>query len=375
MTSPAVTLSGSAIDTIFSGATYTDSGASWTDNVDGTGDILTFNSGTLNTSVTGSYIVEYFYVDAAGNTGSVTRTINVIEPDVTAPVITLNGTTPETIAHGSTYTDLGATWTDNVDGTGTISAFNSGTLDTNSVGSYIVEYFYVDGAGNTGSVTRTINVTDQTAPVVSLNGIGIISLNIGTNYIDAGANWLDNVDGSGTVVASGTVNTGALGTYILTYTKTDAAGNTSSITRTVNIIDAIAPVITLIGSGNITVNIGSGYIDAGASWIDNVDGSGTLVASGTVNTGALGTYILTYIMTDAAGNIATPVTRTVTIASGALPVITLVGSGTQTISQGATYMNPGATAFDAEDGVIPVTSGSMTLMVRVTDPVFPAAST
>jgi len=58
---------------------------------------------------TGTYIIEYVHVDAAGNTGSITRTVNVIEPlpvDSTPPVVTLVGFDPETVAQGSVYTDV-----------------------------------------------------------------------------------------------------------------------------------------------------------------------------------------------------------------------------------------------------------------------------
>ena len=128
---------------------------------------------------TGTYIVEYFYVDAAGNTGSITRTINVIEPDLIAPVVTLVGFDPETIAQGSVYSELGADWTDNVDGSGNIfigtyadtGSFQfSGSVNALLVGTYVREYLKVDSSGNTGSITRTVNVTDQTAPVVTLFG-------------------------------------------------------------------------------------------------------------------------------------------------------------------------------------------------------------
>jgi len=38
---------------------------------------------------------------------------------------------------------------------------------------------------------------------------------------------------------SGSVNTGVVGTYILEYTYTDAAGNVgNTVTRTVNVVDA-----------------------------------------------------------------------------------------------------------------------------------------
>lgn len=90
--------------------------------------------------------------------------------DFVAPAVTLSGISPETVAQGSVYVDSGATWTDNVDGLGVITAATSGSVNTAVVGTYYLEYTHTDTSGNTGNtVIRTVNVTDQTAPVVTLN--------------------------------------------------------------------------------------------------------------------------------------------------------------------------------------------------------------
>ena len=53
----------------------------------------------------------------------------------------------------------------------------SGSVNTLIVGTYILEYTYVDAGGNTGNIViRTVNVTDKTAPVVTLVGLAIISV-------------------------------------------------------------------------------------------------------------------------------------------------------------------------------------------------------
>ncbi len=69
-------------------------------------------------------------------------------------------------------------------------------------------------------------------------------------------------------------------------------------------LDSVAPVITLKGMNPDTVNVGSGvYADSGATAMDNIDGDITanIVVSGSVNTAAIGTYVLTYKVTDAWG--------------------------------------------------------------------------
>lgn len=90
--------------------------------------------------------------------------------DATAPVTTVTGSGAITIAHGSTYTELGATWSDLLDGTGTLVLPNSGSVNTSILGVYTLQYWKIDAAGNTGSTaTRTVTVTDQTAPVITLS--------------------------------------------------------------------------------------------------------------------------------------------------------------------------------------------------------------
>ena len=54
-------------------------------------------------------------------------------------------------------------------------------------------------------------------------------------------------------------------TYVITYTATDASGNTGTATRTVTVVDTTAPVVTVTGDTSVTVELGSTYTDAGAT--------------------------------------------------------------------------------------------------------------
>ena len=75
-------------------------------------------------------------------------------PDTVFPVITILGDNPATVELGSSYTDAGAT----SDGGETVST--SGSVDTNTVGSYDITYSATDAAGNTSTATRIVNVVD-----------------------------------------------------------------------------------------------------------------------------------------------------------------------------------------------------------------------
>jgi hypothetical protein len=95
-----------------------------------------------------------------GGTGSST-------PDTEAPVITLNGNNPATVSIGSTYTDLGAVVTDNVDTNlgftvsldgGATTTLDQLNVDTATSTTHTIIFSATDQAGNTGTATRTVVV-------------------------------------------------------------------------------------------------------------------------------------------------------------------------------------------------------------------------
>ncbi|MDA7560020.1 leucine-rich repeat protein, partial [bacterium] len=77
-------------------------------------------------------------------------------------------------------------------------------------------------------------------------------------------------------------------------------------------------MITLVGDASVNQEAGTTYTDAGANVTDSFDGTLTVTTSGTVDVNTAGTYTLTYTATDAAGNAATAVTRTVDVVSSGI---------------------------------------------------------
>ncbi|MDA7812700.1 gliding motility-associated C-terminal domain-containing protein, partial [Flavobacteriaceae bacterium] len=99
------------------------------------------------------------------------------------------------------------------------------------------------------------------------------------------------------------------------YNVTDANSNAATqVSRTVNVVDTTAPVITLLGDATVTIEVGSTYSDAGATANDNYDGNITssIVISGTVDTCLVGEVYITYNVTDSNGNEA-EIIRTVVV--------------------------------------------------------------
>jgi hypothetical protein len=178
-----------------------------------------------------------------------------------------------------------------------------------------------DAAGNAASqVSRTVTITpDVTVPVITLLGETEVSLELGSTYTDAGATALDNIDADITanIAVVSTVDVDTVGTYTVTYNVSDAAGNAASqVSRTVNITpDVTIPVITLLGETEVSLELGSTYTDAGATAADNIDGDLTanIAVVSTVDVDMVGTYTVTYNVSDTAGNAAVQVLRTVEV--------------------------------------------------------------
>jgi len=126
----------------------------------------------------------YTFTNVAYGTGYyVMQTVNGVESDpsgtvdvgedTTKPVITRNGSAALRITVGDTYTDDGATASDNVDGNLTGSIATTGTVDTTTPGEYTIRYNVSDAAGNTAEeVTRVVTVAP--AAVTATGGTNTI---------------------------------------------------------------------------------------------------------------------------------------------------------------------------------------------------------
>ena len=172
------------------------------------------------------------------------------------------------------------------------------------------------GGGSSSSAPVNPPASDTTPPTITMVGAEAINHEQGTAYDDQGASASDSVDGAVSVSSSGEVGNTA-GVYTITYSASDAAGNTATATRTITVADTQPPVISLIGDSEVSHEQGANYIDAGASASDLVDGDVEVLISGDVDD-EVGEYTVTFTATDAADNAATQ-TRLVTVVSSDTP--------------------------------------------------------
>jgi len=207
----------------------------------GGGEIATGTNPTVSLAP-GTHVIDLVVNDGTVDSAPDQVIIIVVE-DVTPPALTLNGAAEITLECSiDTYTEAGATAIDECDGAVTVSV--TGSVDASAVGDYTLTYTATDVAGNSAQATRLVHVVDTTPPVVTLNGAAELTLEAAVDsYEEAGATAMDACDGAIVVAITGSVDTSAVGDYTLTYTATDAAGNSAQVTRQVHVVDTTPPTI------------------------------------------------------------------------------------------------------------------------------------
>ncbi|WP_462152936.1 immunoglobulin-like domain-containing protein [Pseudoalteromonas xiamenensis] len=364
---PVLTLTGGTATRVGLGETFVDPGFSALDNVDGDVTAKVAVSGSVDTSKLGSYTLIYNVSDAAGNSATATRTVSVV--DTTAPVLTipLATTVAATDASGTAATNTlvaaflaGATANDALDG---VLAVTNDAPAVLPLGANTITFEAVDSSGNRASQTAVLTIADQTKPVLTLNGSNAITLAVGEVYSELGANAVDNVDGdiSNKVTVSGTVDSAAVGVYTVTYTVSDAAGNSTSVTRSVSVQDASAPVVTppsdlvvaaVDANGTAASDSAIATFLAGATALDTVDGNlSAQISHDAPTVFPVGVTQVTFRVTDGAGNTGTA-RASVTVADQTKPELVLSNGNTLVLSVGEAFVEPGYTAQDNVDGDI-----------------------
>src|SRR5579872_3747103 len=306
--------------------------------------------------------------DAASN-GNVLSNASSISCDSTAPVLSVNNQTT-----ASTQPTITGTSNDSVDVSVTINsktytaAVSAGiwsvtvpAADALTDGVYPVLVSSTDQAGNIGTASGILTV-NTTAPTLSVNPFAENAATI-TGSTDPGATVtvtvngtsIDaSVDGAGGWSADlGTITPD--GTYPLQVAATNSLGTQALISKTL-IIDTTPPVITLLGSPDVTIQVFSTYTDAGATALDNIDGdiSSGIAVNSNVDPNTIGDYTVTYSIRDAAGNAATPQTRAVHVVpqhNGTLAITVTVNGGTATPDQFTFSVNAGGNTPSDPSGV------------------------
>lgn len=217
----------------------------------------------------------------------------------------------------------------------------SGSVDTNTPGSYTLTYSATNILGGIATTTRTVVVQDTLPPVITVLGANPLTSLLNVPFVDPGATALDACGGSLPVTSNNAVNIAVPGNYFVTYTATDSYGNAVTNIRTVQVV---APPVILSqttsvsipcpgGSTNLSVQA-SGTAPLNYAWYENVGpvngpppfGLGILIVpSGTnnltVTTSPTATFYYTCVISNSLGSVASA-TIPVMVSDTTPPVIT-----------------------------------------------------
>ena len=128
--------------------------------------------------------------------------------------------------------DPGWLVSDNRDDESNIVVLTMGTPDTDSIGTFIIEYQVLDSAGNKSTQTREVQIVDTIAPSITASET-IITISQGQDFSLPEYSAADNVDGdvSDSIVISGMeqVDTNKPGDYEIIFSVSDSTGNSSQL--------------------------------------------------------------------------------------------------------------------------------------------------
>lgn len=297
-------------------------------------------------SCQGSYTIArtFTVTDACGNTTEKTQTITV--QDNTAPTAP---TAPAT-ADYQCLSDVPAAGSlnavDNCEGI--ISATGVDSIDNSNPCAVVITrtWTFTDSCGNSSEISQTINVKDDTKPVITTTAQNMTFECDGTGNTGAIDTWLnnnggatatDNCDSSLTWTNDyGTSTTGCEDAILVTFRATDSCGNFAETTATYQIADTQAPTITNNAS-NVTVECdGNGNISELNAFLSSNGGATASDDCSTIawsndftalsdECGSTGSALVTFTATDGCGNKATT-TATFTIEDTTPPTFTAPSS-------------------------------------------------
>jgi Zn ribbon nucleic-acid-binding protein len=308
--------------------------------------VYSLSQTTFNCSNVGTNSVILSVTDLCGNIGTCTAVVTVV--DNTAPVISCFGDTTINKDANCTYTMPDLTFrVTKADACGfnansVTQSIPVGSILGASITSIPVTLTVTDKNGNVSTCTFLITFADVTPPVISGCPANItVNTGLGNTNCSQTATWIpptaiDACLHLATQTQPITSNfapgaTFPVGVTTVIYTATDAAGNTSTCSFTVTVIDNTRPLIANCPANQVlTTGAGSTICGKAATWTEPTATDNCTAAANLVRTRShapgfvfpVGTTTVTYTFADAAGNVSLPCTFTVTVSDNTVPVFT-----------------------------------------------------
>ena len=272
----------------------------------------------------GQTIVTWIITDIHGNSASAVQTVTVSDkelPTIAAPADVVLSTNPG--ACFATGVGLG---TPVVDDNCTNRNVTNDAPASYPIGETLVTWTVTDVGGNTQTAIQRITVNDTQAPVIVAPGNITVQVDLGSDEassVDLGqASVSDNCSvGTATNDAPGSF---PVGSTTVTWSVTDASGNTATATQTVTVLPEDSELPTIVPPANVFVNTDPGSCLATDVALGTPTVTGDIPAGGITNNApsqfTLGTTVVTWRVEDVEGNVV-EATQSVTVQDAEDPVI------------------------------------------------------
>jgi len=296
-------------------------------------------------------------VDGSNNAVTASRTITVI--DNQAPVFgTINNINVPTAPNMA-----GATVNYNVNA---VDACNSPVSYTYSIasgsffniGTVTVQVTATDVSGNIRTASFTVRVFDNQAPSITAPANLVVNTDAGVNFatnVALGLPTVSDNSASGVTITNNAPAQYPIGQTVVTWTVTDAAGNSNTATQTVTVKDAEAPVLNVPATVTTVTNNNQAFasnVSLGTATATDNSGATTITNNAPTNF-PIGQTTVIWTATDAAGN-QTTATQLVIVQDKQAPVLVAPSNKTVSTNPGvnfATNVNLGTATGSDNSGM------------------------
>src|SRR5215471_9386298 len=296
----------------------------------------------------GTHTITVTATDGAG--ASSQCAISVVVQDVTPPVPNLASL--PTITEQCSATVSAPTATDAC--AGQVTATTTDPTTYSSQGTFTIHWAYTDPAGNTATQAQTVIIKDTTAPTITAppaiatsTGPGATVCGLVISDAALGSPSASDNCGAPSVSRSGVPagNLFPVGVTTITYTATDAGGNTATATQVITVADKTPPAITCPANITTPGNIpGQCSANVNPGLATSTDNCGPVTVSGVRSDNQPlnapyppGTTVITWTAKDAANNSAS-CTQQVTV-TNPNPVVTITGPPSGSVFAAITNVN------------------------------------
>ena len=281
--------------------------------------------------------VTYYVSDASGNFNTCSFLVTVL--DTQLPVISCPANKNVSLAAGqctALVTGLGTTIADNCPTTTLSWTLNGATTGTGTgqmssysfnKGSSTVVYTVKDGSNNSSSCSFVVSVNDNQAPILSCPPATYANTSNNSCFamgvVLGNPTATDNCGNAGITYTNNAPSQYPMGTSTVTWTATDAGGNTATCQQLVIVTDSKAPAITcpstVIGfngaglCGTSSISLGNPIVSDNCNY--------TSLSNNAPSFYPVGNTTITWTVTDGSGN-TTTCTQLVTILDTQAPLIT-----------------------------------------------------